>query len=52
MKEYIKRLRRALKVAFDEAGMKLDPLAVLVSEPTEGKEVCYRLRAAVEWIHV
>jgi len=52
MKEYTKRLRRALKVTFDEAGLKLDPFAVLVSEPTEGNEVRYRLKASVEWIHI
>lgn len=52
IKEYIKRLRRALQIAFDEAGLKLDPYSVLISEPTEGNEVRYRLRATVEWIHV
>lgn len=52
VKEYIKRLRRALQIAFDEAGLKVDPFAVLVSEPTEGNEVRYRLRATVEWIHI
>jgi len=52
VKEYIKRLRRALQVAFDEAGLRLDPFAVLVSEPTEGNEVRYRLKATVEWIHI
>ncbi|MCI0718247.1 MAG: hypothetical protein L0338_04645 [Acidobacteria bacterium] len=52
VKEYVKRLRRALQAAFDEAGLKLDPLAILVSEPTEGNEVRYRLKATVEWIHM
>lgn len=51
IKEYVKRLRRALQVAFDEAGLKLDPFAVLVSEPTESNEVRYRLKATIEWIH-
>jgi len=52
IKEYVKRLRRLLQVAFREAGLKLDPFAVLVSKPTEGNEVHYRLRATVEWIHL
>lgn len=52
IKEYVKRLRQALKVAFDEAGLKLDPFAVLVSLPTEGNEVRYQMKAIVEWVHV
>ena len=52
VKEYIARLRRALEVTFREAGARPDPFAVLVSEPTEGNEVRYRLRATVEWVHV
>lgn len=52
IKVYVDRLRRALQVAFDEAGLKLEPFEILVSEPTEGNEVRYRLKATFEWIHV
>lgn len=52
IKEYVKRLRMALQAAFNEAGLKLDALEVLVSESTETNEVRYRLKATVEWIHM
>jgi hypothetical protein len=52
IKEYIRRIRRSLAVAFREAGLKFDPSAVLKSEETEGsRAVNYQLRASVEWIH-
>jgi hypothetical protein len=52
VREYVKRLRRALQISFKEAGLRLDPYAVLVSEATESNEIHYRLRATVEWIHI
>lgn len=52
IKEYIKRLRRALKVAFDQAGLRLNPCSVLVSEPTESNEVRYHLKACIDWTHM
>ena len=52
VKEYVKRIRRALQNTFHEAGLRLDPSEVLVSEPTESNEVNYRLKASCEWIHV
>ena len=48
---YIQRIRKALEDAFKEAGIKLDPADVLVSERTTGNEVSYRLKGSVEWIH-
>ena len=51
IKEYIKRLRLALGLAFRQAGLNLDPLRVVVSEPTVMNEVGYRLKASVEWFH-
>jgi hypothetical protein len=51
VKEYVKRLRRALAAAFERAGLAIDPMTVLASEKTEGNEVLYRLRAHVEWVH-
>ena len=52
IKEYVKRLRQALQMAFEETGLKIDAAAVLKSEATVGNEVRYRLKATVEWIHV
>jgi len=51
VKEYVKRIRQALGMAFQEAGLNLDPTGVLVSEETVGNEVIYRLKAAVDWTH-
>lgn len=52
VKEYAKRIRQALGVAFSEAGLHVDPARVLLSESTVGNEVLYRLKAAVEWTHL
>jgi hypothetical protein len=51
VKEYVKRLRRALGAAFLDAGITLEPSIVLVSRGSHGKEVLYWLRAVVEWLH-
>jgi hypothetical protein len=51
-KEYVKRLRLALALAFDEAKISIDPASVLVSEPTTSNQVNYVLRAMIEWQHV
>jgi hypothetical protein len=52
VKEYVKRIRRASEVAFHEAGLKLNPFDVLLSESTESNETRYRLKATIEWIHI
>jgi hypothetical protein len=52
VKEYIKRIRKALDMALSEAGLNLDASKVLVSEQTVGNEVVYRLKATFEWLHV
>jgi hypothetical protein len=52
IKEYVKRLRCALRIAFREVGLRLDPFAVLVSVPTEGNQVCYQLKVIVDWVHI
>jgi len=41
---YIKRLRQALAIAFQEAGLPLDPIRVLVSLPTTGTDLALRMR--------
>ena len=46
VKVYAGRIRNAMAVAFEEAGITLDPFVVLASEPG------YRLNASVEWIHL
>jgi len=52
VKEYVKRLRRALSLASREAGINLDPLRVLVSRQTVTNEVQYQLRATIQWVHI
>jgi hypothetical protein len=51
VKEYVKRIRRALAMTFEEAGLHLDPKAILVSYPVSN-EVRYKLKAHIEWVHV
>lgn len=52
IKQYVHRIREAIGRAFLEAGVSIAPQDVLVSEPTTGREVTYRLRANVRWIHI
>ncbi len=52
VKVYVERLRRQMHMTFREAGLKIDPFSVLVSEPTDTNEIHYRLKATVEWVHV
>lgn len=52
IKEYVARICQALAGAFAEAGIPLDPRNVLLSDPTVGNQVGYRLRASIEWVHV
>ena len=52
VKEYIKRIRRALQTTFLESGLNVDPFEVLVSEPTDSNQTLYRLKATVEWVHL
>jgi hypothetical protein len=52
IKTYVARIREAMQLAFDEAGVDLNAAEVLVSEPTVGNEVRYRLRAKVRVVHL
>jgi hypothetical protein len=52
IKVYIKRLRRALALVFQEAGMNIDPGSVLVAQQTVGNEVSYQLKASCNWTHI
>jgi hypothetical protein len=49
---YVERFRKALGTAFADAGIALDPRSVLISEPTDGNEVLYRLKASIRWRHI
>lgn len=52
IKEYVKRIRKGLASAFQDAGLLLDPRQVLVSETSGGTEAFYQLKASVGWIHI
>ncbi len=52
IKEYVKRIRKALDIAFREAGLPLDSKRTLISKETVGNETHYQLLARVEWVHV
>jgi hypothetical protein len=52
IKEYIKRIRKALALALRGASCHLDPHRVLVSKTTMTNEKLYQLRARVEWLHL
>jgi len=49
---YVERLRTALERASRETGLLMDPRAVLISQETVTNEVCYRLKAAFDWVHI
>jgi len=51
IKVYIQRLRKALAIAFEEAGVPLAAERILVSHETVGNQVLYQLRATVSWVH-
>lgn len=52
IKQQIVRLRAALRGAFRDAGLNIDPDRVLTAEEIAGNEVRYRLKASVEWQHI
>jgi hypothetical protein len=52
VKVYIKRLHRALSLAFQSAKMHIDPCNVLITQKTVGNEVGYQLDASCDWIHI
>jgi hypothetical protein len=52
VKEYVKRLRSAIRIACRYAALDFDPGEVLVSRRTVGNEIRYQLRAAVQWVHI
>ena len=48
---YTDRIRAALGLALRDAGLEINPDAVLVSEETALNEIGYRLRGTFEWMH-
>lgn len=52
VKEYIKRLHRALSIVFQEAGMNIDPSKVLIIQKTVGNEVRFLLKATISYTHI
>jgi hypothetical protein len=51
IKTYVRRIREALAIVFNESGMHADPRKVLVAEPTVSNQVGYALRATCDWSH-
>ncbi|MBZ5606187.1 MAG: hypothetical protein LAO79_28175, partial [Acidobacteriia bacterium] len=52
VKEYIRRLREALRLVLAEARLDRDPAAILRSESLVGREVGYRITLKVYVVHV
>lgn len=52
VKEYVKRIRKALNIALRRRTQPVDASRLLISAKTVGNEVQYRLCAPVEWKHV
>jgi hypothetical protein len=42
----------SLDAAFSEAGLCIRAEEILRSEPTDGREILYSLKASAQWIHV
>jgi hypothetical protein len=51
IREYIRRLHRALALAFREANLRIDPREVLTVEESVGNQVLYQWKAVVEVVH-
>jgi hypothetical protein len=51
IREYIRRLHKALALAFQEANLGIDPRDVLTVEESVGNQVLYQWKAVVEVIH-
>jgi hypothetical protein len=52
VKEYIKRLRRALAMALGDAHVRIDPRDVLEAEQSVSNHVLYRWKGVVELVHL
>jgi len=52
VKVFVQRVRLALRLAFIQADVRLDPRAILVSQATDTNVATYRLKVRAEWFHV
>jgi hypothetical protein len=52
LREYIHRIKLALKSTFREARLSLDPAEVLISHTISSNQATYQLRAKFDWIHI
>jgi len=52
LREYVQRIRMALKRTFHDARLNLDPFEVLISDSTSSNQAGYRFRAKFDWIHI
>lgn len=52
IREYIKRIRMALKRTFRDARLNLDPFRVLASDTISSNQAGYRLHASFDWVHI
>lgn len=51
IREYVRRLHKALALVFHEANLRIDPRNVLTEEKSVGNQVLYRWNATVEVVH-
>jgi hypothetical protein len=49
---YVPRIQRRMEAVFRDRGLVVDPLQILISEPTETNVIVYRLKATVEIVHI
>jgi hypothetical protein len=52
VKVFVQRVRVAFRLAFLQAGVRLDPRSILVSQATDTNVTTYRLKVRAEWSHV
>lgn len=52
IKEYTKRLRRAIALVLVEAQLRIDPRDILLAKESVSNHVLYQWRAAVEVVHI
>jgi hypothetical protein len=48
----VPRIQKRMEAVFEKLGLKVDPLQILISEPTDSNVIVYRLKATVEIMHI
>jgi hypothetical protein len=46
------RIQKRMGAVFHQLGLRVDPLQILTSEPTDSNAIVYRLKATVEIVHI